>query len=260
MLNKTPCGKLSCKAVLLDLSGVIYQGRTVIAGAADAVQRARDHGLTLRFVTNTSSKSTTTIISELARMGITIGHSELFTAPMAAQAYIDQHRLKPYCLLPSTVADLFVHYDEATANAVLLGDARDGLNYYSLNQAFRLCNQGAPLVAIGMNRYFMGEDGLQLDAGPFARALEWAAETRAIVMGKPSAEFFLQAVASTGFEPCECMMVGDDWQADVVAALDAGLQAVLVRTGKFQLGDLEKIPPHTPVIASIAELFRLLTH
>ncbi|WP_432470603.1 TIGR01458 family HAD-type hydrolase [Amphritea sp. HPY] len=248
--------RLSCKALLLDLSGVIYQGSAVIPGAAEAVEQARKLGLTLRFVTNTASKSTAIIITQLAEMDITIGHSELFTAPMAAKAYIDQHRLRPYCLLPPAVADLFVHYGEHTANAVLLGDARDGLNYHSLNQAFRLCNQGAPLIAIGMNRYFMGDDGLQLDAGPFVRALEWAAETRAVVLGKPSAEFFQQAVASTGFEPSECMMVGDDWQADVVAALSAGLQAVQVKTGKFQPSDLEKIPPQVPVITSIAELLK----
>lgn len=246
--------RLRCKALLLDLSGVIYQGSTVISGAADTVEQARKLGLTLRFVTNTASKSTQMIISQLAGMGIVIGQSELFTAPMAAKGYIEQHRLKPYCLLPPTVADLFLHYGEATANAVLLGDAREGLNYHSLNRAFQLCQQGAPLIAIGMNRYFMGDDGLQLDAGPFVRALEWAAETRAVVLGKPSAEFFQQAVRSTGFEPSECLMVGDDWQADVVAALSAGLQAALVKTGKFQPTDLEKIPPQVLVITSIAEL------
>ena len=253
-LNETPGGKLRFKALLLDLSGVIYQGSAVIPGAAETVEQARELGLTLRFVTNTASKSTATIITQLAEMGIAIGHSELFTAPMAAKAYIDQHRLRPYCQLPPTVADLFVHYGETTANAVLLGDARDDLNYHSLNRAFQLCQQGAPLIAIGMNRYFMGDDGLQLDAGPFVRALEWAGETRAVVMGKPSAEFFQQAVASTGFEPAECLMIGDDWQADVVAAVSAGLQAVLVKTGKFQPTDLEKIPPQVLVIASIAEL------
>ena len=106
-----------------------------------------------------------------------------------------------------------------------------------------------------MNRYFKDDEGLKLDAGPFVRALEWAADTRAVVLGKPSKAFFLQAVASTGCLPEECLMVGDDWQADVKAALDAGLQATLVKTGKFQPADLQWLPPQANVIDSIAELF-----
>ena len=43
------------------------------------------------------------------------------------------------------------------------------------------------------------------------------------------------------------MMVGDDVQADVLGALDAGLQAVLVRTGKFREMDLQQLGRRAPV-------------
>ena len=36
-------------------------------------------------------------------------------------------------------------------------------------------------------------------------------------------------------------MVGDDVEADVQGALDAGLQACLVRTGKYRPGDEQRL-------------------
>ena len=54
-------------------------------------------------------------------------------------------------------------------------------------------------------------------------------------------------------------MIGDDLEADVGGALDAGLSGILVRTGKFREEKLDAsdIEP-TLVIDSIAELPGLL--
>ena len=52
----------------------------------------------------------------------------------------------------------------------------------------------------------------------------------------------------------ESLMVGDDVLADVVGAVDAGLQGCLVETGKYQPGDADSLPPGARRIASIADL------
>lgn len=246
--------KTEIKALLLDLSGVLYEGQRVLPGALDTVEWARQEGLTLRFVTNTATDTPRAILRRLADMGIEVDDEELFTAPMAAKAYIRQQGLRPYCLLHPALREAFSDLDNPDPNCVVLGDARDALNYDNLNAAFRLCMDGARLIGIGMNKYFKDDDGLKLDAGPFIRALEWAADTEAIIMGKPSQAFFDQVVASTGHDPAECLMVGDDLKGDVEGAVDAGLQACLVRTGKFQDKDEDKLPPKAGIIDSIADL------
>lgn len=242
------------RALLLDISGVLYDGNRQILGAAETVARARERQLTLRFVTNTASKPAEALLSELLGMGIAAQADELFTAPMAAQAYLQQQGLRPYCLLHRSLLPEFAHLPQNDPNCVVLGDARNDLNYDNLNRAFQLCKAGAPLIAIGMNKYFMDTHGLMLDAGAFVHAIEWAADTRAIIMGKPSADFFAQVVASTGFAAHECLMVGDDVMADVVGAMDAGLQGCLVQTGKFLPADAARLPPPARLIASIADL------
>ena len=41
-------------ALFLDLSGVLYDGSSVIPGALEAVERVQDSALEVRFITNTS--------------------------------------------------------------------------------------------------------------------------------------------------------------------------------------------------------------
>ena len=250
-----------CKALLLDISGVLYDAAGLIPGALEVVAEARDRGLCLRLVTNTASKSARQIRQDLAALGIKIDPDELFTAPSAARQYIENNQLRPFVLLSGPVLSEFDAVEQANPNCVLLGDARDDLNYQNLNKAFRLSIAGAPLIAVGMNRYFQGEQGLQLDAGGFVKAIEWAANCTALVMGKPSQDFYQQVVLSTGYDANECLMVGDDVESDVMGALDSGLLTCLVQTGKYQSGDEERVRDHASVqgrakvISSIASLF-----
>ncbi len=246
---------LNYNALLLDLSGVLYDGTRIIPGAREAVAAARLRGLILRFVTNTATKSAATLIADLRAMQIDVHEDEIFTAPMAAKSYVMHHGLRPYCLLHKAIQHEFADIDQADPNCVVLGDARDDLNYPTLNRAFQLCKSGAPLIGIGMNKYFMDDDGLMLDAGAFIRAIEWAADVNATIMGKPSADFFAEVVASTGIPAERCLMVGDDVVADVVGAINAGLQGCLVRTGKFLAGDEKQLPESARVIDSILNLF-----
>jgi len=241
-------------ALLLDLSGVLYEGQNTVPGAIEAVDWARQAGLTLRFVTNTATDTPATILNRLSGMGFDVHETELFTAPMAAKAYIREKRLRPYCLLHPALMDDFSELGDRDPNCVVLGDAREALNYDNLNAAFRVCMEGATLIGIGMNKFFKDDEGLKLDAGPFIRALEWAADTEAVIMGKPSQDFFDQVVASTGFNPSDCLMIGDDLKGDVEGAIHAGLQACLVRTGKFQDDDANHLPADAGIIDSIDAL------
>jgi HAD superfamily hydrolase (TIGR01458 family) len=225
------------RGVLLDLSGVIYIGDHLIAGATEAVRRLQEAGMPVRFITNTTRSTRATILGNLFRMGLDLAPEALFTAPLAARAYVQRHGLNPLCVVhPGLAEDL----PEATAephDAVLIGDAGDEFTYENMNRAFRLLLEGAPLLAMGNNRYFKETDGYSLDVGPFVAALEYAANTTATVLGKPAPQFFHEAVGELGCAPGEVVMVGDDVVSDVKGAIDAGLQAVLVRTGKYRPED-----------------------
>ncbi|WP_373020078.1 TIGR01458 family HAD-type hydrolase [Thiomicrorhabdus sp.] len=254
-----PAKPSGIKALLLDLSGVLYEGDNRIPGADTTLQWLRNQGYVVRFVTNTATESHRQILNKLKDMGLDIQEPELFTAPQAAKNYLTAHNMRPYCILHPNLEEEFSDLCGGEPDCVLLGDAQDGLSYANLNQAFRFLEQGMPLFGIGKNKYFMNHDGLKLDAGAFLHALEWASGTEAVIMGKPDAHFFAEAVRSTGFEMHECLMVGDDVESDVQGAVNAGLYASLVRTGKFKEADQQKLPEQAYLIDSIKALPDLLT-
>ena len=227
--------------VLLDLSGVLYVGGCALPGAHDALRKLKSTALPVKFVTNTTRSTRSAILSQLAAMHFDVPVDALFTASQAALSYLDQHNLKPSLLIhPNQLAE-FSTLSPGAENAVLIGDAENSFTYQNMNQAFRLVLDGAPLLAMGYNRYFKQTDGFSLDCGPFVAALEFAADTKATILGKPSATFFHAALAEFDCPTDEVVMIGDDVEADVCGALNAGLQGLLVRTGKYRPSDDKKV-------------------
>lgn len=229
------------KGVLIDLSGTVHLDTQEIPGAMAALQRLEKSDLRVLFVTNTSRMTRTMLQNLLRDLGCPVTAEKLYTAPHAARRYLETHKLRPYLLIHPQLDEEFADLPQHDPNAVVLGLAETRLDYQHLNRAFRLLLEGAPLLAIGRTRYFEAKQGLQLDAGPFIAALEYAADTQAKILGKPSKDFFLGAVNELGYRPEEVVMIGDDVVSDIGGALCAGLHGILVQTGKYRPGDEEKI-------------------
>jgi HAD superfamily hydrolase (TIGR01458 family) len=122
---------------------------------------------------------------------------------------------------------------------VIIGDAGDKITYDSMNTAFRFLMDGAELLALENDRYWMAANGLSLSAGPIVKALEYATGKTATVMGKPSLEFFNLALQDMHLRPDQVAMIGDDIITDIGGAYHAGMKGILVRTGKFRSDSVE---------------------
>ena len=144
---------------------------------------------------------------------------------------------------------------DAIPDAVIVGDLGESWNFSLLQEAFTYLLGGAALIALSRDRYFLKQNRLTLDAGPFVAALEFASGQSAAVVGKPSPDFYLAALTGLGLSPGEVVMVGDDLWSDIEGAQKAGLQGWLVRTGKFREEKLQEsgIRPDR-VLESVASL------
>jgi HAD superfamily hydrolase (TIGR01458 family) len=249
-------------AVLLDLDGVLYVEGELLPGAAEAVQRLRGAGMALRFVTNTTANSRSQTLDKLRGFGIELEEDELVTPAALARRHCEDtgHRTVALIMNDDVKAD-FEGLEEADTDvdAVIMGDLGEQFGFRILNQAFRLVMDGAELVALQKNRFWLTADGLSLDAGPFVAAIEYATGKDAFVVGKPSAGFFEIVLADLGADRDSVAMAGDDIETDIGGALDAGIAAVLVRTGKYREDFVRDsgIDP-TATIDSVAELPELL--
>jgi HAD superfamily hydrolase (TIGR01458 family) len=249
------------EAILIDLDGVLYVEDEVITGASEAVDRLRALGLALRFVTNTTARSRGSTLEKLSRLGFSLAEQELVTpAAVAVKVCRDRGFRRVALIMNEEVKRDFAGLEEADeAEAVIIGDLGSAFGYDVLNHAFRQVMNGAELIALQKNRYWMRADGLSLDVGPFVAAIEFATGRPAYVVGKPARGFFDGVLAELGVGPGAAAMIGDDVDSDIGGALGAGLAAILVKTGKYRAQQLQEsgIQP-TAVVNSIADVPPLL--
>ncbi len=217
-----------------------------LSGAAQAIRRLREGGHRLRFVTNNTTRSRRSLAKELRAFGIELEDEEVQTTAVAASRALAGKRVLALTMA-AVVEDLEgCELVGDNADAVLFGGADETdetgrvFSYMNLARAFAELEAGAEFYCLHKNRWWQTSRGPLLDAGAFVAGLEYAAELEAKVLGKPSRAYFEAALEALDADPERTYMVGDDIEADVEGAQKYGLKAVLVRTGKFREGDLER--------------------
>ncbi|XP_051959343.1 LOW QUALITY PROTEIN: phospholysine phosphohistidine inorganic pyrophosphate phosphatase [Xyrauchen texanus] len=233
----------SVKGVILDMCGVLYDsgegGGHPIHGSVQAVKRLMDSGLIVRFCTNETQNTREKFVQKLQRMGFDINVSHVFSPAPALIHILRERGLKPHLLVHDDLLPEFDAVDGSSANCVVIGDAAENFSYHNLNEAFRvLIGLEKPLLfSLGRGRYYKETDGLKLDVGVFMKALEYACDIEAEVVGKPAPGFFQSVLSDMKLQPHEVVMIGDDLVNDVGGAQFCGMKGVQVRTGKFRPSD-----------------------
>ena len=252
----------SIKGILFDLDGVLYIGSHAVEGAIEAVRKIQTSGIHCRFVTNTSTLSLASLTQKINALGFSIPTNEIISAPQATYLYLKRQH-NPVCrlLLSEDVKNDFKEFNQSGSpvNYIVIGDIGDTWSYSLLNQVFNDLTQGTRLIAIHKNRFWQTEHGLQMDIGGFVDALEYASGVKAMIIGKPSPEFFQIALDDIGLKPSEVAIIGDDIDADIGGGQQVGLKGILVRTGKYRqsYAEASSIKPNL-IIDSIIDLPKVL--
>nr|XP_046194503.1 phospholysine phosphohistidine inorganic pyrophosphate phosphatase-like isoform X1 [Oncorhynchus gorbuscha] len=240
----------SLKGVILDMCGVLYDagedGGTPIPGSVEAVKRLKASDLQVRFCTNETQATREVFVAKLQRMGFDICVSEVFSPAPAAVAVLKERGLRPHLLVYDGVVPEFDSVEKANPNCVVIGDAAEKFSYQNLNDAFRvLIGLEKPvLFSLGRGKYYKEDEGLNLDVGVYMKALEYACDVEAEVIGKPDPMFFQKVLDDMKIQSHQTLMIGDDLVNDVGGAQHCGMKGVQVRTGKYRSND-EKHPTVT---------------
>lgn len=249
--------------ILFDLDGVLYQHGQPINGAAQTIEWIHRQNIPHLFVTNTSSKPRVSIVEKLADFGIKTDVHHILTPPIAAVSWLKSQFKNPCLALyinETTKIDFsefqITNVDSRHIDAIIIGDMGTDWSFELINTAFQqLMSSPTPqLIALGLTRYWQTANGLQLDAGPFVKALEYATGQEALICGKPSPSFFETAAKQLQLDTNQLIMIGDDIQGDIGGAQNARLKALQVRTGKFRAADLQQGITPDAIIDSIADL------
>jgi len=224
------------KGLLIDLDGVIYNDSELIAGATESIRWLREKNIPFRFLTNTTMKSRKTLQQKLKSFGIEVKKEEIFTSVYAAVLYIKKSgKDKCHLMLMDDAKEEFsdLILDAENPDFVVVGDLGEKLSFESVNIAFQKLFSGAELIALQKNRYWLSDKGYTLDTGALVAMLEFSANKKGQIIGKPSPHFFALALNDLNLPPENVIMIGDDIESDIKGALRMGIRGVLVKTGKF---------------------------
>ena len=226
------------RAFILDMDGVIYQGKAVLPGAAALIRALRGNGVPFRFLTNNSTTPAAKVVARLVDMGVPALDGDVLTsAEVTAETLRQKHPGARVFVIGEegvrqalAAAGLRAAADYTDTDLVVVGLDRT-VTYAQLREATLAIRRGAPFYATNTDRALPTEVGWIPGAGSLVGALQIASDVDPIVIGKPSTAMFDYALGQLNMPADATGAIGDRPETDIVGGQAAGVCTIAVLTG-----------------------------
>jgi 4-nitrophenyl phosphatase len=240
------------RLVIFDLDGVVYRGDHVVAGAPQLITRLRDAGVLVRFATNNSMRMPDDFARRLTALGVPAAADEIVTSTTATIEHLRRHLPDVRRVLAVGEQGLCTMLREVGYDVTLAQDAAGpepdgsplaasydavvagldlGFSFRSLAAAQAALMAGARFVATNNDAWYPTQRGFLPGAGSMVAAISTASGIVPTVIGKPEPGMFIAILEKVDVLPSDALVVGDNPDADIIAANRAGIPGVLVLTG-----------------------------
>jgi glycerol-1-phosphatase len=246
-------------AFFLDLDGVVYVGDEALPGAPEAIAQLRAEGKRILFLTNDPRGPRSEYAEKLTRLGIPSTAEDVLTSAWATAVSIARYEevegKAAYVIGTDALKDevrrvglrVLDGDDGRSADVVVVG-GHGGFDYWELKTAAQAIHRGARLYACNRDATFPMPDGPWPAVGAILAAVETAAGTTAVAVGKPEPAMFEAARTIIG-QVERIAMVGDNPASDIEGGRRAGLTTILV-----DASGVDREPRADFVISSLAAL------
>ena len=106
-----------------------------------------------------------------------------------------------------------------------------GITYEKLSVACLAVRNGATFISTNADIAIPTERGLLPGNGSLTSVVTVSTQTDPIFIGKPESIIMEQAMKVLGVSKEETLMVGDNYDTDIMAGMNAGIDTLLVHTG-----------------------------
>ncbi len=260
---------MQVRGLLLDVEGVLVSDKsyTAVNGAVDFVRQLRAAACPFRLISNNTTDDRASMLGKLTRAGFDFQERELHTCTSAAVNRLLTLGARRCLVLGNlTLRRIFLDagfavVDDADVDAVVVGLDTD-LTYQRLQLAVEaIVRRRAAFLALHHNRLYDDVAGRPAPSvGAIAAAVEYATHTDALVIGKPSPQYFQQALDDLRLPLGDVLVVSDDPLSDLAGAKRLGMRAAFVLSGKYRdEAVLERLPPAERPDAVVERVADLLT-
>lgn len=236
------------KGYLIDLDGTIYRGTEVIPAGRKFVEELQAKQLPFLFLTNNTTKSPETVAARLANeFDIHVSPEVIYTATLATIDFMlaDGKGKKVFIIGEAGLIDLVLEagfeWEEKEPDYVIVG-LDNNVTYEKFVTATLAIQKGATFIGTNPDKNIPTERGLLPGAGSVISFVETATQTPPIYIGKPESIIMDKAVDVLGFEKEEVIMVGDNYETDIQAGIQNGIDTLLVLTGFTKKAEVSSLP------------------
>jgi len=251
------------RAYCFDLDGTVYRGKEGIDSAIQFIHKLQNEKLEYFFVTNNSSKTPEQLQKVLADIGIDSPTNRIYSSALTTAKYVEQHYNDASIFMIGSDgirAALeaqglkLVDTDEAKPDVVVMGIDRT-IDYMKLVKASLAVQGGAKLIGTNEDIRFPSELGFLPGNGSFVRLVANVALTEPTFVGKPSPVMLEVIQQEYGFAKEEMVMIGDNYDTDILCGIRFGCDTIHVNTGVVSTEIvLQKEQKPTYCIESLNEL------
>lgn len=247
------------RALIIDMDGVLWHGNLPQPGLIEFFQILRQSQMRFILATNNASLSQGQYVAKLAQMGVTIEPDKILTSGMATALYLagqtdpshtrvfvvgEEGATKPLLEQGFTLTGLYEistsqHPDQG-ADIVVCGKDHT-LTWDKLATATLNIRAGARFIGTNADTTLPTERGLTHGNGAILAALEAATGVKPTIIGKPEPIMYQQAMVLLGSKPEETVAIGDRLETDILGAVRAGIQSVMVLSGVSAERDLASV-------------------
>ncbi|KUP05936.1 HAD family hydrolase [Bacillus coahuilensis m2-6] len=224
------------KGYLIDLDGTMYRGSEVIKEAGEFVGRLKAANIPYLFVTNNSSRRPGQVADKLKKFGIDATEEQVFTTSMATANYIASQKqdASVYIIgeegIQSAVTEAGLTMVNDNPDYVVVGIDRS-ISYEKLALGCLGVRNGATFISTNGDIAIPTERGLLPGNGSLTSVITVSTQTQPIFIGKPEPIIMEQALNVLGIPKEDVIMVGDNYDTDIMAGIRSGMDTLLVHTG-----------------------------
>jgi 4-nitrophenyl phosphatase len=226
------------RAVLFDMDGVLYRGKTALPGVTELLAFLDQHAIAYGCITNNATMTPQQYEQKLTAMEIAIPAQRVLTSALVTNYYLRANYPRGTTvfaigmrgLRDALFSDEYFVPNKQSPQLVVQG-ADFEINYETLKRGCLAIRAGAQFIATNPDRTFPTEEGLTPGAGAITAALQAATDVEPLVIGKPQPTMFHVAIELLNSTPETTLVVGDRLDTDIAGAQNAGLPSALVLTG-----------------------------
>lgn len=233
---------------LIDLDGTTYRGKERIPEAESFIRDLLKIEFPFKLVTNNATKSVDEIVESLnSYYDIPITTSHVYTSVIALGDYLETNHkgANIYVLAEEAMVkqlkDRGFNMDRDKKVDVVVQALKRDVDYDELSFAVRQILNGASYVVTNTDRLIPVEDGYIPSSGAITAFIEYATRKKAVVIGKPNKPIMEGALNQLGINADKVLMIGDNYDTDIMAGMNVGMDTLLVLTGITKKTELESI-------------------